>query len=256
MGSMSTFHDLRDELRSLCGDGGEFGPGDRFLTERETADRFGVSRPTANKALASLVGEGLWEFRRGVGTFVRFDRLDLDLRQMLSFTEHCLASGYEPDSKVTAFRGTTAGRVDTAIMEALAVGPREKLFAMTRVRLADADPVALERRHIVRRFCDDLTRADAKGSLIGLWEDYYELSIAGVDQRLTAVNAKPREATALNAKRGAALIEVNAIGRLSDGRPLWHERTLYRGDAWAFCGRLAGGGFGRPAVAEFSFEDD
>ncbi|MFN9913156.1 MAG: GntR family transcriptional regulator, partial [Pirellulaceae bacterium] len=54
---------------------------DRFLTEREIADRFGVSRPTANKALASLVSEGLLEFRRGVGTFVQ--RLRAKLAQLV-----------------------------------------------------------------------------------------------------------------------------------------------------------------------------
>ena len=46
-------------------------PGDKFLTEREIVARFAVSRPTANKALAGLVSEGVLEFRKGVGTFVR-----------------------------------------------------------------------------------------------------------------------------------------------------------------------------------------
>ena len=248
---MSVFGDLREELRNLCGDGGEFAAGDRFLTEREAAERFGVSRPTANKALAALVGEGVLEFRRGVGTFVRPDRLDLDLRQMVSFTEKCLVAGYEPETRVTAFRTTTGKTAGPEVAGHLNVGPRGKLIAMTRVRLADGDPVALERRHVVRGHCEDLTRYDAKGSLFGLWEDYYELAIGSVDQRVAAVNARPEEAAALAAKRGAACAEVTAVGRLTGGEPLWHERTLYRGDAWAFLGRLAGPGLGRPAVAEF-----
>ena len=66
------YTDLAEDLRILCDPRiGEFRPGDRFLTERDVAKRFATTRPTANKALASLVGQGVLEFRRGVGTFVR-----------------------------------------------------------------------------------------------------------------------------------------------------------------------------------------
>lgn len=252
--AISTFAELRENLRSLCGEGGEFDSGDRFLTERETAERYGVSRPTANKALAALVGEGLLEFRRGVGTFVRGGRLDLDLRQLVSFTEKCLAAGWEPETRVLAFRTARASKADEGVAAALGVDDREPLLAMTRLRLADGEPLILERRHVVKSYCEDLTRADAKGSLYGLWEDYYELPITGADQTLTAVNARPDEAANLGAKRGAAVMCVEAVGLLSGERPLWHERTLYRGDAWLFVGRLAGPGDGRPAVAGFSAE--
>jgi DNA-binding GntR family transcriptional regulator len=54
--------------------------GDRFLTERQVSEQFGVSRATANKALANVVAEGVLEFRKGVGTFVREPLLDYDLR--------------------------------------------------------------------------------------------------------------------------------------------------------------------------------
>ena len=53
---------------------------DQFLTEREVAEKFQVSRATANKSLASLVSEGFLEFRKGVGTFVRRDVIDYDVR--------------------------------------------------------------------------------------------------------------------------------------------------------------------------------
>lgn len=248
----STFTDLRDRLRALCGDGGEFAAGGKFLTERDVAERFGVSRPTANKALAALVGEGVLEFRRGIGTFVRSRRLDLDLRQLVSFTEKCLVAGLEPSTRVLAFRTSAARRVDPRVASQLDVSGRQPLLVMTRVRMADGRPLILEHRHVVKDHCEDLTRADAKGSLYGLWEDYYELAITGADQTLTAVNARAEEAASLECRRGAACVCVEGVGTLSDGRPLWHERTLYRGDAWSFVGRLGGPGEGAAAVGELT----
>jgi DNA-binding GntR family transcriptional regulator len=49
---------------------GEIPFGEQFLTERQIAERYQVSRPTANKALGGLVTEGLLLFRKGIGTFV------------------------------------------------------------------------------------------------------------------------------------------------------------------------------------------
>jgi DNA-binding GntR family transcriptional regulator len=58
-----TFHQhLIEELRALIR-GGDFVPGAQFLTERDIAERFKTSRPTANKALSSLVSQGLLEKR-------------------------------------------------------------------------------------------------------------------------------------------------------------------------------------------------
>ena len=69
MGKPASFHQqliakLRKLLRSR-----QHVPGSQFLTEREIAERFQTSRPTANKALSSLVSEGLLEFRQGANPY-------------------------------------------------------------------------------------------------------------------------------------------------------------------------------------------
>jgi GntR family transcriptional regulator len=53
--------------------------GDRFLTEREISESFRVSRATANKALASLVSEGVLEPQHE-GTFASTDLHERDRR--------------------------------------------------------------------------------------------------------------------------------------------------------------------------------
>ena len=50
---------------------------------------------------------------------------------------------------------------------------------------------------------------------------------------------------------GAAGLGVQSVGWLRDGKPLWWERTLYRGDAYAFRNRLGPVQTARPAAGGF-----
>ena len=89
---------LRELLKSS-----EFPEGAQFLTEREIAERFKVSRPTANKVLGGMVAEGLLEFRKGVGTFVLPPRLNYDIQTLVSFTEKVRAGWKNPGDASAAF---------------------------------------------------------------------------------------------------------------------------------------------------------
>ena len=100
---------LREEILS-----GRYEDDQQFLTEREIAEQFGVSRITANKALAALVAEGLLAFRRGVGTFVRPRVLEVDLVRMVSFTQQAISAGRTPSTKVLSFAKIAASFPDSS----------------------------------------------------------------------------------------------------------------------------------------------
>ena len=62
-------HQVRSRLLRLL-DGGTLRPGDKLPPEPEIAERLGVSRMTANKAILNLVAEGRLVRAKGRGTFV------------------------------------------------------------------------------------------------------------------------------------------------------------------------------------------
>jgi DNA-binding GntR family transcriptional regulator len=230
---------------------GEFKTGAKFLTERQISERFGVSRATANKALASLVSEGLVTFRKGVGTYVQLRPLDYNLRALVSFTDEAIAAGMRPETRVLSYETMTAAEAPEDIAGFLRAGPEEQLLYLERLRLADEMPVILERRHIVSSFCPGLTAADAAGSIYDLFSHRYGLPVEGADQSVQAVNIHGADARILKVRHDAAGFLVTSVGRLSEGRPLWFERTLYRGDAYEFHNRL--GGIQSPGVSPGRF---
>jgi len=68
--SSKLYMEIAEEIRREIEEGA-FRPGDRLPTLRELAERFGVSRATVREALSALRGQGLVEFRHGMGTYVR-----------------------------------------------------------------------------------------------------------------------------------------------------------------------------------------
>jgi GntR family transcriptional regulator len=214
--------------------------GAKFLTEREICGRYGVSRPTANKALSNLVSEGLLEFRKGVGTFVQGRALAYNLRALVSFTDKAMAAGKQPSTQVLQFAGVAVKDVLDEVPEILEAGPEDMLFYMERLRLADARPVILERRYVVAKYCPGLTQAEASGSIYAVWVQRYQLPIEYADESIRAINIRGPDARALKVRDGAAGMLVSSVGYLAGGRPLWSERTLYRGDSYEFQNRLIG----------------
>ena len=172
------YQQLNSRLRALVSSG-ETPVGSQFLTERQISERFQVSRATANKALSNLVSEGLLEFHKGVGTFVRGRALDYNLRALVSFTDKALAAGKKPSTEVIEFKTVAVRDVLDEVPDILEVGPDEALFYMERLRLADGMPVILERRYVVARYCPGLSKADVTQSLYAVWTHRYQLPIEG-----------------------------------------------------------------------------
>ncbi len=235
------YQQLNDLLRELIASG-EFKTGERFLTERQVAERFEVSRATANKALSNLVSERLLEFRKGLGTFVKAGGLDVDLGLLVSFTARAAARGKAPSTKVLNLTKRAAAEVQPMVAQSLGVKGQDQLIEMHRLRSADGVPVIWERRFVVARHCPSLDAKTASGSLYTLWTQKYKLRLSGAEQTIRAVAATTETAALLKIKRGAPCLVVTAVGFLTNDEPLWWEETVYRGDVYEFRNRLGGRG--------------
>jgi DNA-binding GntR family transcriptional regulator len=73
-----------------------------------------------------------------------------------------------------------------------------------------------------------------------VWTRRCQLVIEGAGESIRAVNIRGADARALKVRDGAAGMLVSSVGYLTERKPLWYERTLYRGDAYEFHNRLGG----------------
>jgi GntR family transcriptional regulator len=214
-------------------------PGDRLPTEHDLAGWFGVSRMTLRQALAELVSRGLVTkaVGRHGGTFVAAPKLEQDLTTLAGFSEQLRRNGMAAGARVLAARTRPAGPAAAA---ALRTGPDDPVFEVSRIRLADGRPVALERSLFpAGRFPGlldswssalDGSLSPLEGSLYELLEVRYGLRPHRARESLEPVTAGGYEAGALEVAVGAALMLVERVAYDRSGEPFEYARDLFRGD--------------------------
>jgi len=219
---------LRDRLVAEIAAGSP-GPGGRLGAERELAVRLGVSRSTLRAALDALETAGVVYRVRGRagGIFVSQRRVERDLTSLTGLPAYLRRQGFQAGARVLS---TATVAADDATAAALDLPAGALVLEVVRVRLADEQPISLERaRFPADRFPGLLDRSLA-GSLYELLEHGYGLQPSEAEERVEVVGATAAEARILGVRPGAPVVAVLRTAWAQDGRPFEHSHDLFRAD--------------------------
>jgi GntR family transcriptional regulator len=219
---------LRDRLIAELA-GGSPPPGGRLGAERELAARLGVSRSTLRAALDSLETAGVVHRVRGRsgGIFVSERRVERDLSSLTSLPAYLRRQGFQSGARVLS---TATVGADAETAHALDLPEGALVLEVVRVRLADEQPISLERaRFPAERFPGLLDRSLA-GSLYELLETGYGLRPSEAEERVEVVGATAAEARVLEVRPGAPLVAIARTAWAADGRPFERSNDLFRAD--------------------------
>jgi len=216
--------DIRGQIES-----GILRIGDQISTEQELSARYGVARMTVRQGLSRLVADGLLERRRGVGTFVAVPKLERAGHRLLGFEEDARAHGITPTTEILTQRWVTLVKEDA---KTLGMSRDEKAFMVERLRKADGESVALNTVLLPPPIGRILAGRDFARSFYAPAKEALGQPVAYAEQRVEAVNAEPAQAELLGVDGGVALLKIQRVTYLRDGRLLGLTRTLYRGDRY------------------------
>ena len=208
-----------------------FSVDDALPSERVLAERLGISRVTARKAIGALVDEGLIVRRHGSGNYIA-PMLEQPLTRLTSFTEELKQRGFEPHSR---WIRRVVGPAMPEEMVALGLSPGTRVARLERVRLADATPMAYEASALPVSVVPD--PEGVKDSLYNYLLERNTVPVRAL-QHIRAANANSRQAELLGIPLGQALLFITRVGYLDDGRAVEITHTWCRSDYYDFVAEL------------------
>lgn len=198
-------------------------PGDGLPSEAELAAQFGVSRMTARQAVQNLAVEGLVNRRRGSGTFIAPQPIHRHSGPLMSFTADMRRRGMTASSRLLTAELRTPTQLDA---EALRIGEDHRVVAISRLRLADGSPMAIEHTALPSH-CAPVLAADLEHG--SLHEALRELGRRPTEARswISARQSTAEEATLVEIAARAPLLVERRIISDQNGEPIEHTETAY-----------------------------
>lgn len=230
---MTKYHAVRDQLLDRLDD---MAPGEQLAPERELAASLGVSRMTLRRALDELVAAGLVRRRRGAGVFAIGPKVSPRLA-VTSFTEDMRSRGLVPSSRTLAFEVRPAG---ARVGRHLNLSPDEPVVVVSRLRLADGEPMSIEVLHAPESLVPHLAAADLEaGSFYELLAARYGIELAGGTQTIEPTVTDERESAELGVPVHSPALLFQRTSHDDRGRVVEFVRSIYRGDRYQIQTELA-----------------
>ena len=216
---------------------GDYQPGDRLPSEKESAEFYGVSRITAKKAMDMLADEGLIEKKRGHGTYVKNLKAKSDNQKIVNFLrEH--SDGKRVASKKVLDK--TVISADQEVLENLQLEEGAKVIRIERVRYADEKPMYIETNYLDYQWVPEALEKDfSKESLRVYYVNHCHIKLAKAEEKIYSILADERRARLLQVEEGAPLIYVKRVSYDENKIPREYVEAYYRADTYYLTVELA-----------------
>jgi len=205
-------------------DSGRLKPGDPIPSERDLAKNNHVSLMTARHAVLELAHDGVVERRRGSGTFVALPKVHFN--KLLAYTEQMASLGLAAHSRTISLEAVDG---EYEIAARLGVPSGARLVRLERVRLAGAEPVAVE---ICCWPADEfqplMDAAFDHTSLFATLENKCGVRLAYADEEVDATTADAQMSELLSIPRGAPLLRIQQIIFSTTGKAILYVIGFYR----------------------------
>lgn len=220
---------LMEELETSIRNG-VYKPGDKIMTEAEMAKEYGVSLITVRKAVGSLMEKGLVVRKQGKGTFVAKPKYSRNMKKLQSFTEMCEQMGVKPGAQVLENRLIMA---DKKVADRLGIEPGSNVVYISRLRLADGEPVQVEKSYFPLKYAFLLEEDLNNGSMFECLKEKAGAKVASSEKMIELCRATAEEAALMDVKKGDYLLFVKSTAYDENGEPMYAGIQLINGDRFS-----------------------
>jgi len=210
---------------------GIYKPGEKLPSENELGQKYGISRITAMAALDELVTAHLAYRERGRGTFVAKAIIG-NFSFFSSFSEDVLTRGMKPSSHLISL---VIAPPDDVTAEKLKMPLDETYHCLTRVRMANDEPVVVQSAFLPTKIYPDIDKQDFNVRyLYDVIRNIYGYKLTWAEAIVEAGAASADEAALLEVKTGYPVLIIWHLTLDDHYIPLEYVRSIYRSDRFSF----------------------
>jgi GntR family transcriptional regulator len=217
---------------------GEWKAGHAIPSESRLAERFNVSIGTVRKAIDELVAERILLRHQGRGTFVATHTPD----RTLYYFFHMIGkdgSREVPETELLSFRTARAGATEESQLRIERAG---RVFRIQNALKLGGRPVVFDEITVPAALFPDLDEEvfrAREGTIYGLYQARYGVSVIRISERLSAGHASARGAAVLGIDTSEPALMIRRVAYSYDDTPVEYrvswvntERHEYLSDLW------------------------
>ena len=213
-------------------DAGQYKPNDRLMSERELGEKFKVSRMTVRQALTEMIRDGILYTQVGKGTYVSESKIKQELQTLTGFTQDMAARGTVASGQVLEARIIPATLTLAAIFS---VPMNTEFVLLSRLRLSDSIPLAIEEAYIRHQVCPSILKYDfSKESLYNILATHFNTILVRAEQTMEASLATPKEAELLQITSPSPVLRIERLSYNEQNTLVEYVISVYRGDRYKF----------------------
>jgi GntR family transcriptional regulator len=217
---------------------GEWKPGEAIPSESRLAERFSVSIGTIRKAIDDLVAERILLRQQGRGTFVATHTED----RTLFYFFHIVGKDGSRELPVIELLSFRKARANAAERERLGIESAAPVFRMHNVLRLGGRPVIYDEITVPAALFADLdvnVFGGRVGTIYGLYQARYGISVTRISERISAGPAPARVAAVLGLSSATPALAIKRVAYTYDDTPVEYrvswvntERHEYLSDLW------------------------
>ncbi|WAA13101.1 GntR family transcriptional regulator [Fervidibacillus halotolerans] len=204
---------------------------DQLPSERDLCSMYGTSRITVRQALQELEREGYIYKIQGKGTYVASKSYNQKLIKLYSFTDEMKKLGKNPSTKVLSF---TIMSVDEYLAEKMNLLPKEEVFKIVRLRLADGEPMMYETTILPKKWFPHLTATDlVQRPMYDIFLHDYQVKVTRAIEQFSATTVRQEEAEYLNCRTNQPALFLKRFA-YSNRELIEYTKSVVRGDKFVY----------------------
>lgn len=211
-------------------------PHTKLPSEREMCEMWGFNRTTLRFAIKRLIVEGKLFQAKGSGTYVAEPKVVRYLQDLKSLSEFTNEKQLALTNKVISWDIIEGYKQITQKLH-LTLG--NEVYILTRLRLIDGEPVAIEISFLDYKRFKDIEQNDfAAESLYSVIKDKYNVSIVKGNENIGISYATEYEAELLNIKENQAVFYVSGVVYDQQDTPVEYVKSIIRAEKMSFASIL------------------